>query len=74
MQRAFDGLPDLRTLRLHGDCHRVECYGRELAQAMEAIVQQKLRDAREVTLAEADGRPVLAKLRDAAARLFSPFL
>ena len=21
VQRAFDGLPDLRTLRLHGDCH-----------------------------------------------------
>jgi cardiolipin synthase len=46
----------------------------DVARAMEAIVQQKLRGAREVTLAEADGRPVLAKLRDATARLFSPYL
>ena len=64
---------DPRSLRLNFELG-VECYGRELAQAMEAIVQQKLHGAREVTLAEADGRPVLAKLRDAAARLFSPYL
>ena len=30
--------------------------------------------AREVTLAEADGRSYPAKLRDALARLFSPYL
>ncbi len=64
---------DPRSLRLNFELG-VECYGRELAQAMEAIVQKKLHGAREVTLAEADGRPVLAKLRDAAARLFSPYL
>lgn len=64
---------DPRSLRLNFELN-VECYGREFAQAMEVIVQQKLRGAREVTLAEADGRPVLAKLRDATARLFSPYL
>lgn len=64
---------DTRSLRLNFELN-VECYGRDFAHAMETVVQQKLRGAREVTLAEADGRPVLAKLRDATARLFSPFL
>lgn len=64
---------DPRSLRLNFELN-VECYGRDFAQAMEAIVQQKLRGAREVTLAEADGRPVLTKLRDSTARLFSPYL
>jgi hypothetical protein len=41
---------------------------------MAAVVGTKLRGAREVTLAEVDGRALPAKLRDAAARLFSPFL
>jgi hypothetical protein len=34
----------------------------------------RISTAREVTLAEADGRSVPEKLRDAAARLFAPFL
>jgi cardiolipin synthase len=41
---------------------------------MASVFDQKLRHAREVTLAEADGRPLLPKLRDAVARLFSPYL
>jgi cardiolipin synthase len=64
---------DTRSLRLNFELN-VECYGRDFAREMEAVVQQKLRGAHEVTLAEADGRPVLVKLRDAAARLFSPYL
>jgi cardiolipin synthase len=64
---------DPRSLRLNFELS-VECYGRDFANAMEAVVQQKLRGAREVTLPEADGRPVLTKLRDATARLFSPYL
>jgi cardiolipin synthase len=64
---------DPRSLRLNFELG-VECYGRDFASAMEAVVQQKLRGAREVTLAEADGRPLLVKLRDATARLFSPYL
>jgi cardiolipin synthase len=52
----------------------VECYGREFAHEMAAVVGKKLHGAREVTLAEVDGRALPAKLRDAAARLFSPFL
>ena len=41
---------------------------------MESVIEQKLRRAREVTLAESDGRPFLPRLRDAIARLFSPYL
>jgi len=64
---------DARSLRLNFELN-VECYGRELARIMSAVVEKKLRGAREVTLAEVDGRTVPAKLRDAVARLFSPFL
>jgi cardiolipin synthase len=64
---------DARSLRLNFELN-VEGYGREFAQRMESVIEQKLRHAREVTLAEADGRPFLPKLRDAIARLFSPYL
>jgi cardiolipin synthase len=64
---------DARSLRLNFELN-VEGYGREFAEQMGKIIQQKLRGAREVTLAEADGRSYAAKLRDAFARLFSPYL
>lgn len=64
---------DPRSLRLNFELN-VECYDHDLAQAMSALVQGKIRIAREVLLADADGRPALAKLRDATARLFSPYL
>jgi cardiolipin synthase len=64
---------DTRSLRLNFELN-VECYGREFAGAMEAVIQRKLRGAREVTLAEADGRSLPARLRDGTARLFSPYL
>jgi cardiolipin synthase len=64
---------DTRSLRLNFELN-VECYGREFAHEMAAVIAKKLHGAREVTLAEADGRSLPAKLRDATARLFSPFL
>jgi cardiolipin synthase A/B len=64
---------DARSLRLNFELN-VEGYGRELAQALAAVIGKKLRGAREVTLAEVDGRTIPGKLRDAVARLFSPFL
>jgi cardiolipin synthase len=64
---------DARSLRLNFELN-VECYGRDFANEMELLIQRKLQGAREVTLAEADGRSLPAKLRDAIARLFSPFL
>ncbi|MGD0253931.1 MAG: cardiolipin synthase [Verrucomicrobiota bacterium] len=64
---------DARSLRLNFELN-VECYGRDLAHDLAAVIEKKLRGAREVTLAEADGRSLPAKLRDATARLFSPYL
>jgi len=64
---------DARSLRLNFELN-VECYGRDFANEMELLIQQKLHGAHEVTLAEVDGRPLPAKLRDAIARLFSPYL
>jgi cardiolipin synthase len=52
----------------------VECYGRELARDLVAVVEEKLVDAHEVTLAELDARTRAGKVRDAVARLFSPFM
>jgi len=50
----------------------VECYGREFAHEMAAVLEKKLHRAREVTKAEVDARTMPGKLRDATARLFSP--
>jgi cardiolipin synthase len=64
---------DTRSLRLNFELN-VEGYGRAFAQEMEKVIAKKLSAAREVTLVEMDARPLLARLRDAVARLFSPYL
>jgi cardiolipin synthase len=64
---------DARSLRLNFELN-VECYNRELAHDLAAIVGKKLHGAHEVTLAEVDARTIPGKLRDATARLFSPYL
>ena len=64
---------DARSLRLNFELD-VECYGRDFARVMTAVIEKKMSNAREVTLAEADGRTTPTKLRDAVARLFSPYL
>jgi cardiolipin synthase A/B len=64
---------DTRSLRLNFELE-VEAYGRDFAEQTARIIADKLRGAREVTLAEADSRSYPAKLRDALARLFSPYL
>jgi cardiolipin synthase len=64
---------DARSLRLNFELN-LECYGRDLAHDLMAFIERKFHGAREVTLAEADGRPLPAKVRDAVARLFSPYL
>ena len=64
---------DTRSLRLNFELC-VEAYGRGFASRMEGIFAWKMAAAREVTLEEADARPVFIKLRDSTARLFSPFL
>jgi cardiolipin synthase A/B len=64
---------DARSLRLNFELN-VECYGHGFADQMAKVIEQKIRGAHEVTLAEADARSYPAKVRDAVARLFSPYL
>ena len=64
---------DARSLRLNFELN-VECYGRDFAERMGKIITNKLRGAREMTLAEVDGRSYPAKIRDSIARLLSPYL
>jgi cardiolipin synthase A/B len=64
---------DARSLRLNFELN-VECYGRKFALEMEKVIQKKISGAREINLSEADARSYPAKLRDAIARLFSPYL
>jgi cardiolipin synthase len=64
---------DARSLRLNFELN-VECYGRTFAQEMEKVIAKKILGAHEVTLAEMDARSLPKKLRDAIARLFSPYL
>ena len=64
---------DARSLQLNFEMN-VESYGRAFAQEMEQVMSKKLSTAHEVALAEMDARPLPARLRDAVARLFSPYL
>ena len=64
---------DVRSLRLNFELN-VECYGHDFASEMDTVIQRKLRGAHEVTLAEVNAWSLPVKLRDAIARLFSPYL
>ena len=64
---------DARSLRLNFELN-TEAYGRDFAGQMSKVVEDKLRGARLVALDDADARSYAAKLRDAIARLFSPYL
>jgi cardiolipin synthase len=64
---------DPRSLRLNFEFN-VECYDRELATWLTALVRSKLQQSRPLSLADVDGRGLPRKLRDGVARLFSPYL
>jgi cardiolipin synthase len=64
---------DPRSLRLNFEFN-LECYDRDLGGVLEAVVRDRLRRARPLTLAEVDGRGLPVKLRDGFARLLSPYL
>jgi cardiolipin synthase len=64
---------DPRSLRLNFEFD-LECYDRPLAARLNQWFESKLRRSRQVSLAEVDGRPLPVRLRDAAARLLSPYL
>lgn len=64
---------DARSLRLNFEVN-VECVDENLCRALDDVIDRKLALAREITLADADGRSVPVRVRDGVARLFSPFL
>ena len=64
---------DPRSLRLNFELN-VECYGREFAEEVEAIIQRKMKQSWQITLGDVDGRPLSIRLRDGLARLLSPYL
>jgi cardiolipin synthase len=64
---------DARSLRLNFEFN-VECYSRELASELEAVVRAKLEGATEVTPDNLNSRSFPVRIRDGLARLFSPYL
>ena len=64
---------DPRSLRLNFEFN-VECYDRELATSLTALVRSKIQQSRPLSLADVDGRSLTIRLRDGVARLFSPYL
>lgn len=64
---------DARSMRLNFEFN-LECYDAELAGRLDAIIDEKLGRARQVTADEINARSLPTRLRDGAARLFSPYL
>lgn len=64
---------DPRSLRLNFELD-VECYDSDFAGRMDDLIAARIADSRELTLAEADARPFLVRVRDGFARLLSPYL
>lgn len=64
---------DARSLRLNFELD-VECYDEGFAARTDDYVAGRMAESREFTLADADGRPFLARVRDGLARLLMPYL
>ncbi|NOZ25116.1 MAG: cardiolipin synthase [Nitrospirae bacterium] len=64
---------DTRSFLLNFEFN-VECYDHEFAAQVNALIDEKLLNAHEVTLSEVENRRLPVKLRDGLARLFSPYL
>lgn len=64
---------DARSMRLNFE-YNLECYDAELAEKLDSIIDEKLIRATNVTLEDINARSLPVRLRDGAARLFSPYL
>lgn len=64
---------DPRSLRLNFELN-LEVYDRELARQLSDRFDRTVAASQETTLAEVDGRSLPAKIRDAVAKLASPYL
>jgi cardiolipin synthase len=64
---------DARSLRLNFE-YNLECYDRELASRLAAIIDRKIAHGLAVSRAELEARPLPVKLRDGLTRLLTPYL
>ncbi|MCG6894958.1 MAG: cardiolipin synthase [Desulfobacteraceae bacterium] len=64
---------DARSLRLNFEFN-VECYDEALGEEMERLLDRKVRQGKEITLADVEGRRFPVQLRDGLARLLMPYL
>ena len=64
---------DARSMRLNFE-YNLECYDAELAAKLDNIIDDKLARASLVSLEAINSRSLPSRLRDGAARLFSPYL
>jgi cardiolipin synthase len=64
---------DARSLRLNFELN-LECYSTDLAARLDGLFRDRLRDSAPLTLDRIDRRGLASRLRDGAARLFSPYL
>ncbi len=64
---------DPRSLRLNFE-YNLEAYDPGLCDLLSQRFEELVQKGTRVTLKDVDGRPVLARLRDGAAKLFSPYL
>jgi cardiolipin synthase len=64
---------DARSFRLNFE-YDLECYDRALAKELEALIDTKIARAERITPESLAARPILVRLRDAAARLMMPYL
>lgn len=64
---------DPRSLRLNFEFN-VECYDRKLGSVLNALIEDKAVNSREVALRDADERRLAIRLRDGVARLLTPYL
>ncbi|MGH7647326.1 MAG: phospholipase D-like domain-containing protein [Gemmatimonadaceae bacterium] len=64
---------DPRSLRLNFE-YNVECYSRDFAARVDALIDDKLRTSTLMTLEDLRGRALLTKLRDGVAWLAQPYL
>lgn len=64
---------DPRSLRLNFEFN-LEVYDKNFAESLTQHFNQAKHNSHEITLNEMDARPVLRKIRDSAARIFSPYM
>jgi len=64
---------DPRSLRLNFEFN-VECYDAALAGRLQDRIDARIAESRRVTMADVEGLPLLVRLRNGIARLFTPYL